>query len=196
MSSADIKQAIAWGVIVAVILLGYDAYTGRDSSDGVKDQSTENAPKVEKIRNSGFCGYGEADTSEKYMCKTPNGLTFQLLDRPEDVFTYAGGGIYHMSFNISNASTAPIQVRETINQIMTSDGNIYEPIRRNDPFNPGGVCEGTVYSWGPRLNPGAGGTVVACYALDSGTEVVQLRGVDDSGSPVFAININSVASKP
>ena len=194
--SSDSKQWIVVILLAAAMVFGYDAYTGRDSSDEVKDQSTENAPKVEKIRNSGFCGYGEADTSEKYMCKTPNGLTFQLLGPPEDLFTYAGGGIYHMSFYISNASTAPIQVRETINQIMTSDGNIYEPIRRNDPFNPGGACEGTVYSWGPRLNPGAGGTVVACYALDSGTEVVQLRGVDDSGSPVFAMNINSVASKP
>ena len=194
--SSDSKQWIVVILLAAAMVFGYDAYTGRDSSDEVKDQSTENAPKVEKIRNSGFCGYGEADTSEKYMCKTPNGLTFQLLGPPEDLFTYAGGGIYHMYFYVSNASTAPIQVRETINQIMTSDGNIYEPIQRNDPFNPGGACEGTVYSWGPRLNPGAGGTVVACYALDSGTEVVQIRGVDDSGSPVFAININSVASKP
>ena len=121
--SSDSKQWIVVILLAAAMVFGYDAYTGRDSSDEVKDQSTENAPKVEKIRNSGFCGYGEADTSEKYMCKTPNGLTFQLLDRPEDVFTYAGGGIYHMSFYISNASTAPIQVLETKNQIMTSDGN-------------------------------------------------------------------------
>jgi hypothetical protein len=178
------------GLLVGAIWVGYDAYKGRNSA------SQENAPKVEKIRNTGFCGYGEADTSEKYKCKTPSGLTFQLQDRPEDVFTYAGGGIYHVSFYVSNANTAPIQVRETINQIMTSDGNIYEPIQSNDPFNPGGICEGTVYSWGPRLNPGDGGTVVACYALDSGTEVVQLRGIDNSGSPVFAININSVVGKP
>ena len=177
------------GVLAGAIWVGYDAYTGRNSA------SQENATKVEKIRNSGFCGYGEADTSEKHMCKTPNGLTFQILN-PEDVFTYAGGGIYHMSFYVGNANTAPIQVSETINQIMTSDGNIYEPIRNNDPFNPGGICEGTVYSWGTRINPGEGGTVVACYALDSGTEVVQLRGVDNSGSPVFAININEVVSKP
>ena len=158
--------------------------------------SRENAPKVENIRTSGFWGYGEADTSEKYMCKTPNGLTFRLLDRPEDVFTYAGGGVYYASFYVSNLTTAPIQAPNTINQIMTSDGNIYEPMRKNDPFNPGGVCEASTYSWSGRLNPNTGDPVGSCYALDSGTEVVQLRGVDESGSPVFAININSVVSKP
>ena len=194
--SSDSKQWIVVILLAAAMVFGYDAYTGRDSSDEVKDQSTENAPKVEKIRNSGFCGYGEADTSEKYMCKTPNGLTFRLLDRPEDVFTYAGGGVYYASFYVSNLTTAPIQAPNTINQIMTSDGNIYEPMRKNDPFNPGGVCEASTYSWSGRLNPNTGDPVGSCYALDSGTEVVQLRGVDESGSPVFAININSVVSKP
>ena len=85
MSPADIKQAIAWGLLGAVILLGYDAYTGRNSSDEVKDQSTiQDQSLIGKLRDVGTICVPWTDPA-KYMCDVTYDLT-NNSDEPVKIY--------------------------------------------------------------------------------------------------------------
>jgi hypothetical protein len=80
MSSEDIKQAIAWGLLGAAILLGYNAYTGRDSSDEVKDQSiVQDQSLAGKLRDVGNICVPWTDPA-KYMCD----LTYELTNNSDE----------------------------------------------------------------------------------------------------------------
>ena len=77
--SSDSKQWIVVILLAAAIVFGYDAYTGRDSSDEVKDQSI-----VGKLRDVGtICVIGL--NPAKYTCDVTYDLT-NNSDEPVEIY--------------------------------------------------------------------------------------------------------------
>ena len=77
--SSDSKQWIVVILLAAAIVFGYDAYTGRDSSDEVKDQSI-----VGKLRDVGTICVPWTDPA-KYMCDVTYDLT-NNSDEPVKIY--------------------------------------------------------------------------------------------------------------
>ena len=82
---SDLKQGIVLGLLGAAILLGYDAYTGRDSSDDVKVQSEVKVQSiVGKLRDVGtICVIGL--NPAKYTCDVTYDLT-NNSDEPVEIY--------------------------------------------------------------------------------------------------------------
>ena len=83
--NSDLKQGIVLGLLGAAILLGYDAYTGRDSSDDVKVQSEVKVQSiVGKLRDVGtICVIGL--NPAKYTCDVTYDLT-NNSDEPVEIY--------------------------------------------------------------------------------------------------------------
>ena len=77
--SSDSKQWIVVILLAAAMVFGYDAYTGRDSSDEVKDQSI-----VGKLRDVGTICVPWTDPA-KYMCDVTYDLT-NNSDEPVKIY--------------------------------------------------------------------------------------------------------------
>ena len=77
--NSDLKQGIVLILLAAAIVFGYDAYTGRDSSDEVKDQSI-----VGKLRDVGTICVPWTDPA-KYMCDVTYDLT-NNSDEPVKIY--------------------------------------------------------------------------------------------------------------
>ena len=77
--SSDSKQWIVVILLAAAVVFGYDAYTGRDSSDEVKDQSI-----VGKLRDVGTICVPWTDPA-KYMCDVTYDLT-NNSDEPVKIY--------------------------------------------------------------------------------------------------------------
>ena len=83
--NSDLKQGIVLGLLGAAILLGYDAYTGRGSSDDVKVQSEVKVQSiVGKLRDVGtICVIGL--NPAKYTCDVTYDLT-NNSDEPVEIY--------------------------------------------------------------------------------------------------------------
>ena len=83
--NSDLKQGIVLGLLGAAILLGYDAYTGRGSSDDVKVQSEVKVQSiVGKLRDVGtICVIGL--NPAKYTCDVTYDLT-NNSDEPVKIY--------------------------------------------------------------------------------------------------------------
>ena len=77
--SSDSKQWIVVILLAAAMVFGYDAYTGRDSSAEVKDQSI-----VGKLRDVGTICVPWTDPA-KYMCDVTYDLT-NNSDEPVEIY--------------------------------------------------------------------------------------------------------------
>ena len=83
--NSDLKQGIVLILLAAAMVFGYDAYTGRDSSDEVKDQSTvQYQTLVGKLRDVGTICVPWTDPA-KYMCDVTYDLT-NNSDEPVKIY--------------------------------------------------------------------------------------------------------------
>ena len=188
------NQVILVASVILILVLGFVLYrsqgaaTSPDSQTTTDSQITSNS-NGNMTESTGVCAFGTLSLDFSNACESPDGLVTQLTGKPDSAMMYAGGGVFYVQFVVKNHTQSPLSVTAST-QLKTSDGSTYDPIRTDDPLNPGGICQYAYSTWTVNLNPDAYSELGACFVLSDGITVNELDAFDESGVQIMGLRLN------